>query len=55
MMHKDVAQDGKLRVQGGDLAKVGFERSAKPLEGGGGVELVDFVLDLGGNKFALEV
>lgn len=55
MVYKDVAEDGELRVEGGDLPNIGFEGGAKSLEGRGGVELRDFVLDLLRNELALEV
>lgn len=46
MVHEDVAEDGKLRIQRGDFAIVGLEGGAESSECGGRVEFMYFVLDL---------
>lgn len=55
MVNEDVSQDRELRIEGGNLAHVGFERRAETLESGGRVEFRDLIPDLLGDEFSLEV
>lgn len=55
MVHKDVAEDGELRVDRGDFAEGTAERGSKALKGGGRVELCNLKVDLLGNELALKV
>jgi hypothetical protein len=55
MMHENISQDRKIRIQGGDFTKLRSKRRAESLEGGWGVELSDLEFDLLGNEFALEI
>jgi hypothetical protein len=55
MMAEDVAEDGKIRVDGGDLAILGLERRAESLQSRGGGELIDLVVNLLGDELPLEI
>ena len=55
MMTEDVAEDGKVRVDGSDLAILGLERCAESLQSRGGGELVDLIVNLLGDELPLEI
>lgn len=55
MVDKDVSKQRELGFLGGDLAVLGSKRGAEALEGGWGVELVDFVCTLLGHELSLQV
>jgi hypothetical protein len=55
MVHKYEAEDWEVRVQRTNFANVGFERTAKASECGGGIQFGDLGPDLVGDEFSLEV
>ena len=55
MVDEDVPEDGEVGVERGDLPKVGLEGGAESAQGGGGVELGDFSLDLLREELSLEI
>lgn len=55
MMHKNIPQNWQLRIDRRDLAELRFKRGAETVQGGGGVQLSDFIADLVTDEFALEI
>lgn len=55
MVDEYVSEDGELGLKRRNLSKLGAKGRAEPAQGGGGVELGDFVLDLFGEKLPLQV
>lgn len=55
MMHKNIPQNWQLRIDRRDLAELRFKWGAETVQGGGGVQLSDFVADLVTDEFALEI
>lgn len=55
MVDEDVAKDGELRIDWGDLAEFRLERGTEATEGSWGIQLGDFLVYLAGKEFSLEV